>query len=328
VGQAALWPFQWFGKVITTEAYDVRWAGLTAACLTVVVLLAGGVVRGEARFAATSVRREQLAYPPQASTAARTTTHLAVRQPRRRIAWLAGVGPVAWRQLLGASQQRSQLAVALALPGLLALLPVSFCRTGQQALFHVSAALTFYSFLLLPTALKFDFRRDILRMAVLKTLPIRPVALVIGQIAAPTLLSLLFQATVLGITMCFRPYPSWMWVATLTVLGPLNALIFALDNLVYLLYPYRLNQEGLEIFLRTTLTFTAKGLIFAVGLLVTFLWSFTARQLADALPSGLNDPAVIFVAGCALMLAMGTWLAILMLSRAYQRFDPSQDVPV
>ena len=74
--------------------------------------------------------------------------------------------------------------------------------------------------------------------------------------------------------MVVQPFPVWMLLATLILLAPLNALIFAIDNLVYLLYPYRLNQEGIEIFLRTTLTFTAKGLIFTAGLLLTLGWAF------------------------------------------------------
>ena len=46
----------------------------------------------------------------------------------------------------------------------------------------------------------------------------------------------------------------------------MNVLVFALDNLIFLLYPYRMQQEGMEIFLRTMLTFTGKGLLFVLGL--------------------------------------------------------------
>ena len=194
--------------------------------------------------------------------------------------------------MIGANRQRSQLAVALALPGILAILPVFVCGNGRQAALQVSAALTFYSFLLLPTALKFDFRRDIQRMAILKSLPIRPVAVVLGQIATPTLLAFAFQATVLTATIAVRPFPVWMLLATLLLLAPLNALIFTLDNLVYLLYPYRLNQEGIEIFLRTTLTFTAKGLIFAVGLLADVRLEFCRPPTGPAPAGGPGRPGL------------------------------------
>ena len=60
------------------------------------------------------------------------------------------------------------------------------------------------------------------------------------------------------------------------VMMPLNVLVFGLDNLIYLLYPYRLQQEGLEIFVRTMLTFTGKGLLFALGFGAMSLWGFAA----------------------------------------------------
>ena len=284
------------------------------------------MVRLDRWFQQRMMERLRREYPPRA-TVAPTSTATPAAGSWRRIVWLDGAGPIAWRQLIGANRQRSQLAVALALPGVLAMLPIFVCSNGRQAALQVSAALTFYSFLLLPTALKFDFRRDIQRMAVLKTLPIRPFAVVIGQISTPTLLAFAFQATVLTATMVVRPFPTWMLLATLLLLAPLNALIFAIDNLVYLLYPYRLNQEGIEIFLRTTLTFTAKGLIFTLGLVLTFLWSFAAHQLALRLPVGLNDAALVFVLGGWAMLCATTWATLQLLAVVYLRFDPSQDTP-
>jgi hypothetical protein len=118
-----------------------------------------------------------------------------------------------------------------------------------------------------------------------------------------------------------------MLLATLALLLPLDLLIFAIDNMVYLLYPYRLNQEGIEIFLRTTLTFTAKALIFTAGLVATFFWSFAAHQLARWLPGFLHDPALVFVVGGTMLLSGATVVAVLLLARTYVRFDPSQDTP-
>ena len=63
------------------------------------------------------------------------------------------------------------------------------------------------------------------------------------------------------------------------VMIPLNVLVFGLDNLIFLLYPYRVQQEGLEIFLRTMLTFTGKGLLFTVGLVAMSAWGFAAAAL-------------------------------------------------
>jgi len=55
----------------------------------------------------------------------------------------------------------------------------------------------FYTFLLLPTALRFDFCRDLDRLATLKGLPITPIAAAMGQTLTPVLIATLFQSGVL-----------------------------------------------------------------------------------------------------------------------------------
>ena len=57
------------------------------------------------------------------------------------------------------------------------------------------------------------------------------------------------------------------------LLLPLNLWIFALDNLIFLLYPHRLQEEDIQIFLRTTLAFTAKSLLFAGGAVLALGWA-------------------------------------------------------
>ena len=56
-----------------------------------------------------------------------------------------------------------------------------------------AGTLAFYTFLLLPTAVRFDFRRDLDRMAMFKGLPISPAATVIGQTITPILIATRFK---------------------------------------------------------------------------------------------------------------------------------------
>lgn len=336
IGAALLIPFQLFGRITVTESLDIAWAGRALLGLTWVIALGALVVRLDGWWASVRAGRERAEYPTtlerdsrsdEATRSERLGTRLSLESTSAWLPWLGGAGPIAWRQWMGARKYGGGLVVAMALPGILALLPVWVCRDGAQAAVQVSAAVIFYSFLLLPTALKFDFRRDITRMVVLKALPVRSMAVVVGQILTPACLAFVFQATVLSIAMLIRPFSPATLLATLLILVPLNFLIFAIDNLVYLLYPYRLNQEGIEIFLRTTLTFTAKGVIFTVGITATFLSSFAAKRIADQL-AGMIDPAVVFVVGNGIMLWLATGLTTLLLARVYDRFDPSQDMPL
>jgi hypothetical protein len=106
--------------------------------------------------------------------------------------------------------------------------------------------------------------------------------------------------------------------------------VFGLDNLIYLLYPYRVQQEGLEIFLRTMLTFTGKGLLFAFGLAAMSAWGFAAAALtvgvSDWTGSQVNAYAV-FTSG---MVAGPSFLAATVLcglSRTYRNLDAIEDIP-
>jgi uncharacterized metal-binding protein len=134
----------------------------------------------------------------------------------------------------------------------------------------------------------------------------------------------------LAVAIIARSLPAHQLVVAMLIMVPLNVLVFGLDNLIYLLYPYRMQQEGLEIFFRTMLTFTGKGLLFAGGLLVIAAWGFTAAALAhgvsDWTGSNVNAYAVFTVG----MVAGPSFLAGLVLcglSRTYRGMDPIEDVP-
>ena len=221
--------------------------------------------------------------------------------------------------------------LSLSIPSVLAFLPVLTVDDPVMVLVHVVAALVFYSFLLLPTALKFDFRRDLDRMVVLKALPLPPFKVVAGQLATPVIISTLYQMSVLAIAMLIRPLPVGWVLAAMVLLIPLNVLIFALDNVIFLWYPYRLNQEGITVFLRTTLTFTAKGLVFGLALAITALWAFGARALSSSwqhLVGWAPSSAMVFAAGLIILIAVAALVSLVLATRAFSRFDVTWEMQV
>jgi hypothetical protein len=130
--------------------------------------------------------------------------------------------------------------------------------------------------------------------------------------------------------MAQRSLPPHLVLVTLFVLIPLNVFVFGLDNLIYLLYPYRIQQEGVEIFLRTMLTFTGKGLLFTVGLCAMSAWGFGAGALARASSHWLGvdlNPFALFAAGLVVGLTLLGGLALHGVCRTYRRLDPVEDVP-
>ena len=139
-----------------------------------------------------------------------------------------------------------------------------------------------------------------------------------------------FQLLVLSVAAVHEPVHAGYIAVAWFVLMPMNVLVFALDNLIFLLYPHRLNQEGLEIFLRTTLTFTAKGLLFALGVTVTAGWALAAAGLAKSLVRGGHHMPllnVLFPLGLTFLLTAAAALACHLTVWAFRRYDPSQDTP-
>ena len=197
-----------------------------------------------------------------------------------------GRGQFGLAQAVGAVHYRTSLAVSLIVPGLLSCLTLLTPQSGCLMLVQLVGGLVFYSFLLLPTALKFDFRRDIDRLATLKALPISPLAVTLGQLTMPVFLCTLFQIVVLLVALALRPYHLALFIAAMLVLARTNVLIFALENLIFLLYPYRLNQEGLGVFFRSILAFTAKSILFAgcagVGIGVGICFEADCRSAGSA----------------------------------------------
>jgi hypothetical protein len=340
-GYVAL-PFRPVVDLILADRVTPTNLALAAAALAAVLVLAVAVTGLYSATVRRRVQREKRKYVGCATPLARQRiTGASVVAPQsvqtcqlvlrlRRVPRWGGAGAVAWRQLVGASRHGGSLLTAMIAPAVLACIPVFVVADPTIALVATTGALAFYTFLLLPTALRFDFRRDFDRLATLKGLPVSPMAAVIGQLIAPILIASLFQVCMLAFAIIARDLPlHWLITVTLVMI-PLNALVFGLDNLIYLLYPYRVQQEGLEIFLRTMLTFTAKGLLFACGMAAVSTWGFAATALTRAIegPTGVSiNTFAVFAAGMVLGPGIAASIVLGALARTYRNVNPIEDVP-
>jgi hypothetical protein len=333
-------PFQPFIDLILADGLTATKVGLGAALLVTVIGLAAAVVglyaattrsvaiREKHVYARNSTRRESFMRTRKDEHRGALGDKLPLRQ--RRIPRWGGAGALAWRQLVGARGHRSSLVVAMIAPAVFAISPIFIIADPFTGFLATTGTLAFYTFLLLPTALRFDFRRDLDRMATLKVLPITPAATVIGQTFAPVLIATLFQSAVLAVAIAVQSLPPHHFFMAMLVMIPLNVLVFGLDNLIYLLYPYRVQQEGLEIFLRTMLTFTGKGLLFAVGLAAMSAWGFAAAALTSGIAHRMGSaivPYSVFIAGLVAGLTLLASLVLYGLCRAYRNINPIEDIP-
>jgi hypothetical protein len=338
VGYAAL-PFQPFIDLIVADTVSPVKIGLALAALGAVTLFAAAVIGLYSATVRLVADRERHIYRRMAarSADARSARNELGQMPigglvpsLRQVPRCAGAGALAWRQLIGAGRSWGSLLTAMIAPAVLACAPCFVIADANIALLATAATLAFYTFLLLPTAVRFDFRRDLDRIAMFKGLPIAPAAAVVGQVIVPVFIATLFQSVVLAFATYSRSLPPHYWLSVMLVMLPLNALVFSLDNLIFLLYPYRMQQEGLEIFIRTMLTFTGKGLLFAVGLGAMSVWGFAAAAMTREISRWTAitiDAFAVFTAGMIAGPCLLTMVVLYALSRTYHHLDPAEDIP-
>ena len=336
-GLVLLAPFQLFARIALAPSMNTVVLGQISAGLSLVVFVGASLFRVDHFLSRAQRARERQRFPTLRSAPAtrvdadRTPSHAAGRWTSwlGKTRWKRGAWVLVWRQCLGIAHYPGSVAVAMILPGILSMLAVFTDASVPSMFLQMVGALVFYSFLLLPAALRFDFRRDIDRMSVLKSLPLSPLAVTLGQLFTPVLACSLFQCVVLAAGWSLRPYPvSWM-VLGISLLVPVNGLIFAIENLIFLLYPYRPNEEGVGVLIRSVLTFTAKGVLFLLALVVTFVWLAVAHWLTDhsAWATSQTRLAVYFSGGMWCLIVATTAGLIAAISRAFAAFDPSQDTP-
>ena len=237
-----------------------------------------------------------------------------------------GVKAIVWYQALGAMHYRSTLLLALAIPTVLSCLPLLSGGRGIGTSLSVLGSMIFYSFLLLPPALMLDFRRDARRLSVWKSTPILSFNLTMGQLAIPVALMSLFQLCVLAVAVLGAGL-SWQMIFAWPLLIPMNVLIIGMENAIFLMHPYRRNQEGIEVFLRTILTFTGKGLLFAVGLVAVMIWALASIAISRAVSDlGFAGP-LLFGVGVWVALVSMAYASIRFCARLFDRLDVSQDLP-
>jgi hypothetical protein len=234
------------------------------------------------------------------------------------------VGPLAWRQGKRARRYAGSLVISMGIPAVLSMMPLYSVPNPTIAFVAVVCGVLFYTFVLLPEAIKFDFRLDSDHLAQLKMLPMTSTRIVLGQLFIPVALACGFQVAVILFAATVRSVDPVLVIGSLGLVIPLTILFVALDNLIFLLYPHRPTQEGFEAFLRTILKFTGKSLLLVAAGVGLVLWAPIAAWMAGTIDRVISPPA-IFLTGVCLGITVMACIAMHFVVTAYDRFDVSLD---
>lgn len=327
IARAALWPFEVFVRVLVSPPGPAL-AGWTAAALGLLAALLLGIFRLDVLYAEAAVAASARS-AARLDRAKRSGTGLVARSAAIRIPALprlAGVGPIAWRQLVGAARAWPSVLVLFVV--LVALLAGARWLVGAENAGAASAfGLAFPLYIIFSSLIRFDFRGDIDHIDTLKSLPIRPWAVALGQLTAPALITASTIVLVGVFLAVFLPGGArvgnlWLPVACFLCALPAAILICAIENVVFLLFPTRMTAGSAgdtNTMLRHTATAILKLMLLAgAGGTFAGVWAlvwFTTESVAATI-------AALWLAACTLAL-VGVWL----LAFSFRRFDPSRDMP-
>ena len=226
-----------------------------------------------------------------------------------------------WRQALSIRRYAGTIAFSFVLPCGLCLSPLLTGRIGNQWAFVVGG-IALCTMLLAPPALRLDFRRDLKRMLLLRSLPLHPLQAVIGQVTLPVLITIAFQWTTLAIAGAIV-LPGWpqiiVWAGMLAALAVFT---FATENALFLAYPHHENAQGFSMVVRANVMFLGKATLIGASLGGLVIWLGVCKSLF----AGSFETAAYVLGAIS-----GTWslaaFALLATAWCWQRFDISADMP-
>jgi len=338
VMQALVWATRPFVEVFlaSTPAAFALWSCVSAVILVAVLAV---IVLSDVAFTESSLAASRRVEARLRRMRAGGGAFGGARQgsPRVRLPALprvGGAGALAWRQGVELLRNLRSVLLMAVLTVLFPVLPAFLAsasansRAGASPFSgELSRSAPFFAVIFLTTLLTqyafFDFRRDLDRMGYLKSLPVSAVAVAAGQLTASTFLLFVLQCiAVVALAAFDSAPPPALLAASLLALLPLDWLAVAIDNALFLQFPYRPlpKETGQMPFVgRMMLIFALKGAILSVVLGAGVLVALLVHALTGSVVLGGAFAAVLFVAVCL--------PATLLVALAFRRFDVSRDIP-
>lgn len=248
-----------------------------------------------------------------------------------RLAIFQGVGALIWKNLMGARRCRRQLVLAAAFTAVFTLPLLLLLKYNNEMVgknmggdpdeilkFHAGVAI-FLGFLafLLQRSFPFDFRTDGPHLVAFRTLPMSPLAIVLAEIAVPTLLCLAFQAAGILALIYFGRF-NWLTVLMIALLYPSLSLgVNAVWNTYYLLSATKPVGSTAQ-----SQSPSAAGTLLVVAL--SFAVFFPAGWISEHLYESQKSPLAA-ITGFILVQYAVDYLLLQNLARLFQRFEVARD---
>ena len=336
IGQVLVAPFVAFTNIVVAESVG-QWTVWFAFGLLLNYIALQLVMRLEVYFVRQTDERERQLFEQNRNELTDPSAALSLVDADRfakPLPQLFGAGPIIWRQFRALGKLKGglgwlliPLGLAFAAGGYLAFDP-------DEGALQTIAVIVVLTSVFLPGLLPFDFRGDLKGLTALKMMPMSPLPVVLGQLVVPVCLLSLFQLLALSTLVLHDTKLASSVLLTFCFLLPTNTIIIALENLIFLLYPYRIAEFDAQATVRRVVMLMAKFcVIFCAGLLA-LLFGLGVVGLKMATKSTAFGDWVasmswpLTITGQMLALTAIACLVVRTTCWAYRRFDLSEDMPV
>ena len=325
-------PFRWYVHVLTAPHFwpdFIRWGGV---CLGVNASLVALVYLLDASFLESAAAASERRYAKlQRMRSSGTLGGASVKSGKVRFSlpmlpWLGGSGPIAWRQLTAATRSYRALTVMLiagAAGGIGPAIASASDEKAAEVMPWMLAGMGLFMSMLLGQFFAFDFRSDVDRIEVLKTLPLSAWKIVLGQLITPVLFSSAFQILLVGLIYAIFGKVRYLLLAVVLFAPPVNMLLVGVENGIFLMFPTRLVQTNPGDFSqagRQMIVMFTKMLTLGIGLGVPALiglgtfWASGQSWIAAGL---IAWPVSVAISAVPLPFV----------AKAFRNFDVAQDTP-
>lgn len=324
VGAVALAPLEVYGRLFTAHGlieslgYAALAAGVNAVLLFVVFYL-------DADYLEASAAKSQAVY--ERLQRVRKGGVMAIGGPLKKargavpqLPYLAGAGPIAWRQMTAAVRNSKGLLFVMLLLAM-SVGPLMFTAKLENSLSAAIVGSMVWVTFIVGAWLRFDFRGDVDQIDHLKSLPASSAAVSAGQLVTPTLLMSLCHLMIVASVLAVTRRVDLVLVAAAALCVPFNALLFGVENCIFLLVPTRAaaTPGDFQGYGRQILVFFVKGaIILAVGA-VAGTAAFVVHRFSGSMIGAIVAAGVVLVIAAGAMLPAVAW--------AFARFDVAGDVP-
>jgi Putative ABC exporter len=326
-GRILLFPFDVLTAVITAQNIFPTLLESAALALAIDLLMLAVVIGLDANYMETaatlSLRRyerfNRLRRGGVAGMTGRATTRFSVKP----LPYFGGAGPIVWRQLTSAVRNSRGLFILLSIFSTVGVVFVINHHSQQNPNFGSIAGVAIWINLIFVSMLKFDFRDELDRLDLLRSLPIRPAAIAVAEVAVPTLLlcAIQFLLLIAAASLHLAPAPILLAAAAFTL--PFNLFLVSIENLMFLLFPLRsvgLIAGDMQMVGRQMIIFFCKFLLLMTGLALSAILALPAYIVGQK-----SWPAFIAAMWFALSVISAAMIPIL--AQRFSRFDPSVDTP-